>query len=233
MHDTHTDSCTFVPHVQVVTDEIAAILQACDEMPEYDAADMYTPKLTVITCQKRHHTRLFPVELDPREKSGNVPAGTVPVYNIILAMLVLTSSGHRFMDIVVQNAAGSSSLHSITTLHSSTTTAIITAITATNTTSTATYAYCRQDTADAQSTMSGNSRGSGNAAAAAAAASTSTAGNYNSGTPDWDAVYQPVHEQLKKMSVPFTRAVAQERSSLHQLMLLGACIASSTTSQQL
>ena len=36
----------------------------------------YTPTITVVICQKRHHTRLFAKNKEDCDRSGNVPAGT-------------------------------------------------------------------------------------------------------------------------------------------------------------
>jgi hypothetical protein len=37
----------------------------------------YSPKITFITVQKRHHVRLFPLSRNNQDKSGNVQPGTV------------------------------------------------------------------------------------------------------------------------------------------------------------
>ncbi|XP_060537315.1 protein argonaute-2-like isoform X2 [Cylas formicarius] len=58
---------------QVQNAEIRAIRSACKKVQQQD----YEPKITFVVVQKRHHTRLFP--LDPRDsedKNTNVPAGT-------------------------------------------------------------------------------------------------------------------------------------------------------------
>ena len=54
-------------------------------MPEIKAAfrkfdapqKPYTPKLTIVICGKRHHTRFYPVEADNADKNGNPRPGTV------------------------------------------------------------------------------------------------------------------------------------------------------------
>merc|ERR1711988_1682007 len=38
--------------------------------------DDYQPNITVVICQKRHHTRLFAKDPKACDRSGNVPAGT-------------------------------------------------------------------------------------------------------------------------------------------------------------
>lgn len=60
---------------QVLTVELNAMYRACQAFPDY------TPKITFIVVQKRHHTRFFPPpgsglgKNDPR--NNNVPPGTV------------------------------------------------------------------------------------------------------------------------------------------------------------
>ncbi|XP_049825505.1 protein argonaute-2-like isoform X2 [Aethina tumida] len=52
--------------------EIRALQEACREL-EQD----YAPKITFVVVQKRHHTRLFPLNrCDAEDKNCNVPAGT-------------------------------------------------------------------------------------------------------------------------------------------------------------
>ncbi|CAG0894414.1 unnamed protein product [Cyprideis torosa] len=61
---------------EVRTYEIAKIQEACRELGTQNNRS-YTPGITFIVCQKRHHTR-FNVK-DPRDgkgRSGNIPAGT-------------------------------------------------------------------------------------------------------------------------------------------------------------
>jgi eukaryotic translation initiation factor 2C len=60
---------------QVMVEEVAAIHKCCEEMS--DGSEVYRPPLTFITCQKRHHTRLFVVNERDTDQSGNIPAGTV------------------------------------------------------------------------------------------------------------------------------------------------------------
>jgi eukaryotic translation initiation factor 2C len=57
----------------VLINELSAIQRACLELQQG-----YTPAITFIVVQKRHHARFFAV--DPRDrkgKSGNIPAGRV------------------------------------------------------------------------------------------------------------------------------------------------------------
>ncbi|XP_050204990.1 protein argonaute 5 [Mercurialis annua] len=57
---------------QVLLEEMDAIRQACASL---EAG--YLPPVTFIVVQKRHHTRLFPVERGQTDKSGNILPGTV------------------------------------------------------------------------------------------------------------------------------------------------------------
>ncbi|XP_044270064.1 protein argonaute-2-like [Tribolium madens] len=58
---------------QVQREEISAIQKACKRVQK----DGYEPKITFLVVQKRHHTRLFPVNpRDSEDKNNNVPAGT-------------------------------------------------------------------------------------------------------------------------------------------------------------
>jgi eukaryotic translation initiation factor 2C len=52
--------------------EVRAIEAACRSLDPN-----YRPRITFITCQKRHHTRLFAMDQSDMDKSGNIPAGTV------------------------------------------------------------------------------------------------------------------------------------------------------------
>ncbi|KAK6258817.1 hypothetical protein SCA6_013291, partial [Theobroma cacao] len=57
---------------QVLLYEMDAIRKACASMEEN-----YMPPVTFVVVQKRHHTRLFPTDTAPTDKSGNIVAGTV------------------------------------------------------------------------------------------------------------------------------------------------------------
>ena len=54
-------------------------------MPEIKAAfrkfdipqKPYTPKLTIVICGKRHHTRFYPAEAENADRNGNPRPGTV------------------------------------------------------------------------------------------------------------------------------------------------------------
>ena len=56
-----------------------------EEMPEIKAAFRkydtpkapYKPKLTIVICGKRHHTRFFPTEAENADRNGNPRPGTV------------------------------------------------------------------------------------------------------------------------------------------------------------
>ena len=51
---------------------------------KYGLVDLYSPKITFIIVQKRHHTRLRPVnEGDGVEKNKNVPSGTLVTDKIV------------------------------------------------------------------------------------------------------------------------------------------------------
>lgn len=52
--------------------EVEAIRKACLAMDP-----SYQPKITFLTVQKRHHTRLFPAEKATMVRNGNVYPGTV------------------------------------------------------------------------------------------------------------------------------------------------------------
>ncbi len=56
----------------VMAQELQAIERACREL-EQD----YRPSITFISCQKRHHTRLFAINERDEDRSGNAPAGLV------------------------------------------------------------------------------------------------------------------------------------------------------------
>jgi len=52
--------------------EVDAIHKACAELDPN-----FKPAITYIVCQKRHHTRLYPVDKQNQDRSGNIQAGTV------------------------------------------------------------------------------------------------------------------------------------------------------------
>ncbi len=57
---------------QVMAHELNCIRLACHNIdPEY------SPKITYIVVQKRHHTRFFPISPNDADKSGNLPPGVV------------------------------------------------------------------------------------------------------------------------------------------------------------
>ncbi|KAF2300713.1 hypothetical protein GH714_015302 [Hevea brasiliensis] len=57
---------------QVLLHEMDAIRKACSSLEEG-----YLPRVTFVVVQKRHHTRLFPVDRGQTDRSGNVLPGTV------------------------------------------------------------------------------------------------------------------------------------------------------------
>lgn len=64
---------------QVIRAEIRAIRAACKRMQATD----YEPAITFLVVQKRHHTRLFPLNpADSEDKNCNVPAGTCVDHHI-------------------------------------------------------------------------------------------------------------------------------------------------------
>lgn len=53
--------------------EVSAIRRACKRVQK----DNYEPAITFLVVQKRHHTRLFPCNInDSEDRNKNVPAGT-------------------------------------------------------------------------------------------------------------------------------------------------------------
>lgn len=57
---------------QLLKTEVDAIKTACNEI---EAG--YSPSLTYVVIQKRHHVRFFPADSHNADRSGNVPPGTV------------------------------------------------------------------------------------------------------------------------------------------------------------
>ncbi|KAJ1397794.1 Ribonuclease H-like superfamily [Sesbania bispinosa] len=57
---------------QVLLYEMDAIRKACASLE-----DGYLPPVTFVVVQKRHHTRLFPVDRNQTDRSGNIMPGTV------------------------------------------------------------------------------------------------------------------------------------------------------------
>ncbi|KAK6237938.1 hypothetical protein QUC31_003407, partial [Theobroma cacao] len=65
-----TDGVSEGQFSQVLLYEMDAIRKACASMEEN-----YMPPVTFVVVQKRHHTRLFPTDSAPTDKSGNIVAG--------------------------------------------------------------------------------------------------------------------------------------------------------------
>ena len=63
---------------EVLTTELYQIHEACKKLE-----DGYEPNLTVVICQKRHHTRLFCKNEKDADRSKNVPPGTVVDSDIV------------------------------------------------------------------------------------------------------------------------------------------------------
>ncbi|KAG6860411.1 hypothetical protein C0995_011482 [Termitomyces sp. Mi166 len=59
----------------VVDEELPAIRKACTQFDKPKA--LYRPKITIVICGKRHHTRFFPTEEVNADKNGNPQPGTV------------------------------------------------------------------------------------------------------------------------------------------------------------
>ncbi|KAG5189413.1 Argonaute 1 [Tribonema minus] len=57
---------------QVLKLEVRAIEEACRSI-----SSDYRPLITFLTCQKRHHTRIYAVNAQDQDQSGNTQAGTV------------------------------------------------------------------------------------------------------------------------------------------------------------
>ena len=51
------------------------IQKACQKLG--DPGKPYTPKLTIVICGKRHHTRFYPTEGQNADRDGNPLPGTV------------------------------------------------------------------------------------------------------------------------------------------------------------
>ena len=66
---------------EVLTTELYQIHEACRTIE-----DGYTPNVTVLICQKRHHTRLFCKNEKDADRSKNVPPGTVVDHEIVNPM---------------------------------------------------------------------------------------------------------------------------------------------------
>jgi eukaryotic translation initiation factor 2C len=59
----------------VVEEELPLIRSACRK---FDTAQgRYNPKLTIVICGKRHHTRFYPTDAANADHNGNPKAGTV------------------------------------------------------------------------------------------------------------------------------------------------------------
>jgi eukaryotic translation initiation factor 2C len=63
---------------EIMTTELRQIHEACKKLEEG-----YEPNLTVLICQKRHHTRLFCKNEKDADRSKNVPPGTVVDSDIV------------------------------------------------------------------------------------------------------------------------------------------------------
>lgn len=70
--------------------EIRAIRSACKKLQP----DGYEPKVTFLVVQKRHHTRLFPLNpRDSQDRNNNVPAGILfyilCISNFLISLLAI------------------------------------------------------------------------------------------------------------------------------------------------
>ncbi|KAF2321711.1 hypothetical protein GH714_001720 [Hevea brasiliensis] len=68
----YRDSVSEGKFSEVLLHEMNAIRKACSSLEEE-----YLPPVTYIAVQKRHHTRLFPVDRGETDRSGNILPGTV------------------------------------------------------------------------------------------------------------------------------------------------------------
>ncbi|KAF9120015.1 Eukaryotic translation initiation factor 2C [Mortierella sp. 14UC] len=65
-------------YAEVTSTEVAAVREACDHLnTTVKFTSRYAPKLTFIVVKKRHHARLFPMNSNQADRSGNCVAGTV------------------------------------------------------------------------------------------------------------------------------------------------------------
>ncbi|ORZ05957.1 Piwi domain-domain-containing protein [Lobosporangium transversale] len=63
---------------QVMRTEVQAVREACDHINQTQKPPTpYNPKVTFCVVKKRHHARLFPMNPNDADKSGNCIAGTV------------------------------------------------------------------------------------------------------------------------------------------------------------
>jgi len=62
---------------QVLDDELPLIRNACRQIYPAIATNQGFPKVTIIICGKRHHTRFYPVTTENADKSSNCEPGTV------------------------------------------------------------------------------------------------------------------------------------------------------------
>ncbi|XP_050881702.1 uncharacterized protein LOC127085189 isoform X1 [Lathyrus oleraceus] len=85
------------PDLKVGKEKIWSEIQACVSIE-----DGYLPKVTFVVVQKRHHTRLFPVNPKETDRSGNIMPG---FFNIFLnaAGIYYHLNLSRFADFVVLN----------------------------------------------------------------------------------------------------------------------------------
>ena len=67
---------------EILDVEVAAIKKACSAIHGmftrgFMSSEGYDPAITFVIVQKRHHTRLFPLNTVDSDRSGNVQPGTV------------------------------------------------------------------------------------------------------------------------------------------------------------
>jgi eukaryotic translation initiation factor 2C len=62
---------------QLLDDELPQIRNACRQAYPADATKKNSPKISVIVCGKRHHTRFYPVQENEADRSSNCGPGTV------------------------------------------------------------------------------------------------------------------------------------------------------------
>jgi hypothetical protein len=62
---------------QVLDFELPLIRNACRQVYPATATKQVVPKISIIVCGKRHHTRFYPADTKVADKSSNCPPGTV------------------------------------------------------------------------------------------------------------------------------------------------------------
>ncbi|KAB8299992.1 hypothetical protein EYC80_000233 [Monilinia laxa] len=61
----------------VLTDELPKLRNACRKLYPADYTKKGLPKISIIICGKRHHTRFYPKDTNSADSKSNCPAGTI------------------------------------------------------------------------------------------------------------------------------------------------------------